>query len=128
MFVISGILALVFPSLLNWLIFALYAIMVVFQAIKWFKTPIIEGDVMTETGKTLAHAMLRFSLVKTGELLAVISSDENGHFRIYGPPEKYQLSVAMPGYLWQQAAESLSTHEVDATHGQQTVEVKMRAV
>ena len=128
LFVISGILALVFPSLLNWLIFALYAIMVVFQAIKWFKTPIIEGDVMTETGKTLAHAMLRFSLVKTGELLAVISSDENGHFRIYGPPEKYQLSVAMPGYLWQQAAESLSTHEVDATHGQQTVEVKMRAV
>jgi hypothetical protein len=128
MFVLSGILALLFPSFWNWAVFLLYAAAVAYKSIGWFKVPQVTGTVIDENGNPIAHAVIRMSQSETNQLSSVITTNEKGEFKVFGPKTKYELVVTKPGYVWAAEGSALSFYEVDATVENQNVVVAMQPV
>jgi hypothetical protein len=113
MFLISGILAIIFPTIWNWAIFGLYCVMLGMRVINWFKTPIVTGVIMNEQGEPQANAIVRLTEVESNELSAVQLTDKNGWFRFFGKKGVYQLSLNKQGYIWAPNGSPLSLFEVD---------------
>jgi hypothetical protein len=125
LFIVSGFLALLFPSIWNWLIFGVYCILVSTKAAAWFRVPRVTGTVIDEQGLPIENAVVRLSISETNQLAAVISTGKDGNFRIHGPKEKYQLVVTKPGFIWKNNQSALSFYEVNATQSSQHVVVTM---
>lgn len=125
LFVLSGFLALLFPSPWNWGVFIAYTLLVGYKAIGWFKVPILTGIVINDQGEPVENAVIRLSVSETNELSSVISTDKNGVFNVHGAKEKYQLTVTKPGFVWVNQQSVLSFFEVDTTVKSQHVVVTM---
>lgn len=128
LFILSGFLALLFPSVWNWAVFILYALLVGYHALAWFKTPILTGTVIDETGNPVENTIIRLSISQSNQLHSVISTDQNGEFKINGPHERYELMVTKPGYVWVDQNSTLSLYEVDATTSSQNVVITLKAI
>ncbi len=113
LFIISGILAIIFPTIWNWAIFGLYCVLIGFRVINWFKTPIVTGVIVNDKGEPQANAIVRLTEVETNELIAVQLTDKSGWFRFFGKPGVYQLSLNKQGYIWAPNGSPLSLFEVD---------------
>ncbi len=113
MFLISGILAIIFPTIWNWAIFGFYSVIIGFRVVSWFKTPIVTGVILNESGEPQAHAIVRLTEVETNELASVQLTDKTGTFRFFGKKGIYQLSLNKQGYIWAPNGSPLSLFEVD---------------
>ena len=127
LFFISGFLALVFPSIWNTAIFALYAIMILQKFAVSFKRPIITGIIVDESKNPLENAVIRIIAPETNELISVINTNQTGKFKIYAPKGIYHVEVNLPGYVWQEVASSMSFYQVDASIKTQHIPIVMQS-
>lgn len=128
LFVISGVLAILFPSLWNTLVFICYAVIISYQAIGWFRLPRISGTVTDSLGRHLEGAIIRLTNSEDTRLAGVVSSDEDGSFSYFGKPLNYTLTVSKPDYLW--IAENggpITSLEIDARVSRKSVEIMLTA-
>lgn len=127
LFFISGFLAILFPSLWNNAIFALYAIMVLQKVVVSFKRPIITGVVVDQEKKPLENAVIRIVAPETNELISVINTNQSGKFKIYAPKGIYHIEVNLSGYVWQELAGTMSSYQVDASTKTQHLPIVMQS-
>jgi hypothetical protein len=100
LFVLSGILTLLFPSVWNWLVFGIYVVMVCYKSVGWFKIPRLTGVVIDSGGHPLESAIVRVMNSETSELVLVTTTNADGRFNAFIDPGNYQLSVIKPGFVW----------------------------
>jgi len=115
LFVISGILAIVFPSVWNTAVFVIYCFIVGIRVTGWFRVPTVSGVIINDLGELQSNVVVRLTEVATNQLTSVLLSDENGVFRFFGKPAVYQLSLNKQGYVWAPDGSPLSLFEIDAT-------------
>lgn len=129
LFMISGFLAILFPTLINWSIFILYALIMAGRLKDWVKIPRITGQIADTSGKPLENVVVRVSLSEGNQLVSVISSKADGSFAFFGPAAKYQITAVKAGLIWQQDnAAALSYYEADTTLQAQHVSIVMAPV
>ncbi len=114
LFLISGLLAIVFPSIWNTVVFILYCLIVGVRVTDWFKVPVVSGVVIDDLGQTQMNVAVRLIEVETNQLTSVLMTDEKGVFRFFGKPGLYQLALNKQGYVWAPDGSPLSLFEVDA--------------
>jgi hypothetical protein len=114
LFVVSGILTLLFPSIWNWLVFGTYAVMVAYKSVGWFKIPRLTGVVIDTHGVAIENAIVRIIISENSELAVVTNTKSDGRFSAFVKPGKYQISVVNPGYVWTDTPVG-SFYEVDLT-------------
>jgi hypothetical protein len=127
LFFISGLLALLFPSLWNTAIFGLYLILVLHKFAGSLKRPIITGDVVDQSGKPLKNVVVRIIAPETNELVSVITTNQTGRFKIYASKGIYLIEVNLPGYIWSEAAQAMSSYQIDASAKTQHIPIVMQS-
>ncbi len=127
LFVISGILTLLFPSIWNWLVFGTYAAMVAYKSVGWFKIPRLTGVVIDTHGIALENAIVRIIISENSELAVVTNTKADGRFAAFVAPGKYQISIVNPGYVWTDTPVG-SFYEVDLTEQSQHLVATMEQV
>lgn len=112
LFVISGVMLSLSPSIWNSGVFLLYCVYVGLKARTWFQTPNVVGTVVTLKGEPIDDAILRVIDSETNELVEVTRSKPDGKFDLSLKPGSYQLSVMKPGYVWNTKDATLSFHQI----------------
>lgn len=118
---LSGVLLIVYPTIWNWLIFGLYAVLVGRRVLIWFRVPIITGTVVDEKGNPMPKVIVRLSTIDENALAAVLLTNEKGEFAYFGKPALYQLSLQRPEYVWMTGDTALSFFEVDVRNKREHV-------
>jgi hypothetical protein len=113
LFIFSLIIALFYPSWINWLIVSIYLILFLRRVWIRHRLPKISGQVVTKSGLPIAQAIIRLSMSQTGQPAAMLSSDHEGGFETNLPPDKYQISVTKQKYIWLKAGSPLTLAEID---------------
>ncbi|HEX7017743.1 MAG TPA: Ig-like domain-containing protein [Patescibacteria group bacterium] len=126
--VLSGILTMLYPTWLNWLVFGVYTVVIVIKALRWFKIPRITGQVIDDQGQPVANVVIRLSLPEANELVAVVHTNQQGEFALFVPGQKYQLGATHKDYVWAEAGTTLSFNEIDATATAQHLLITMKPV
>jgi hypothetical protein len=119
LFVVSGLLATLFPTIINWLFFGIYSILMAVRVKEWFKIPIVTGTVIDTQGQPVSNVVIRLSLPETNELTGVMTTDQGGNFALFGSRSTYQLSIVKEGYIWTDGGAALSFYELNTTTGPQ---------
>lgn len=125
LFLLSGFLAILFPSIWNWLVFALYGGLLGKKALGWFKSPLVTGVVIDQTGQPIERAMIRLGALVNNELTELTLTNTQGEFTLYGPPQRYQLAITKPGFVWYDQNATMSLYELDGSQGSQHLIVTM---
>lgn len=114
LFLLSGLFAVIFPSLWNSLVFICYCALVSRHVFAWFKTPIITGVVVEmNTGKPISQAVIRLTKPSENNKVSILQSNEAGEFRYFGKPDTYLVNIYHQDYAWVSDDHSpLSLHEV----------------
>jgi len=124
LFLITGVLTLIFPTVWYWMIFGLYVLMMGWKAVGWFKIPSVTGLVADEQGRPLEHAIVRLINSTTNQLAAVITTDAKGAFEASVPKAEYQLVVVKPHYFWEEGG-GANLYTIDTTAEPKFVTVVM---
>jgi hypothetical protein len=128
LFFVSGLLAIIIPSIWNTIVFITYGFVVSYKALAWFRTPLVVGRVIDEAGQPIQKAFVRLSTEAQNELVAVVSSDKEGYFRFFGNRDIYSLSVVKEGYVWVQQDSTMSFTVIDTRAGAEGVVVTMKPI
>lgn len=116
LFIISGIMAIIVPSIWNIGVFSCYALLVAYRAVGWFKNPRISGVVVTSDGDPQPDTLIRISKPNSNQLVALLRTNHKGEFSYFGPAERYIVSIYKPGFIWLSDSQSpLSLFEINTT-------------
>lgn len=114
LFIFSLVIALLFPSVLNWIIVSIYLLMLLRHAYELNKVPAVGGKVQDPEGNPLENAIVRISDPSSGQLSALVSTDEQGEFKAFSDPGLYEISITKKDFIWQKAdGGTLSFEEID---------------
>jgi 5-hydroxyisourate hydrolase-like protein (transthyretin family) len=114
LFIISGVVASIFPSIWNIVIFVIYSLLVSKRVLTWFKTPIITGVVVEKhSGSPVENAVIRLTSPKQNNLMSLVQTNKLGEFRFFGHKDKYLINIFHQDYAWvSEDNNPLSLHEV----------------
>jgi 5-hydroxyisourate hydrolase-like protein (transthyretin family) len=129
LFLLSGLFAVIFPSIWNTLVFICYCALMSRHVLAWFKTPIITGVVVeTNTGTPIPQAVIRLSMPSENNKVTILQSNEQGEFRYFGKPDTYLVNIYHQDYAWIAEDHSpLSLHEVHTQEGSTHIVATMQA-
>jgi hypothetical protein len=126
MFIFSFVIAIFFPTWLNWLIVGFYSIVLVRKAVLSQRIPRISGVVLGPNQQPLVNAIVRLNYSTTNQLAVLVTTNHRGEFATFVEPELYQISVNKTGYFWQpEASGTLSIQQVDARKQHQVLLIEM---
>lgn len=128
LFVISLVLALLFPSIWNWLVVAAYTLLITIRVIKSFKRPILIGTVISDDGQPSANVIVRVREVESSQIVGVSLTDKWGKFEYYGNPGLYEVSFQKQGYVWMESGSPMSFDQIDARSGTQKLVVTLTSL
>lgn len=100
MFVFSLIVALFFPTIINWIIVSLYALLFLRNIIVGWRVPALSGTILDQNGQPVEKAIVRISHTDSNQLAALVTSNYDGSFAAAIEPGSYQISVTKPNYAW----------------------------
>ncbi len=126
LFSFSLVVATFFPSLVNTFVLGLYGILLTKKAIKSTRVPGISGKIIDEKGEGIPHAIIRLTESNTNQLIALISSNEHGEFKVFTKKDLYQLVVTKQGMTIDTTSSQLSFQEIDTREESQYVVIKMK--
>lgn len=113
---LSGIFALIYPSVWNTLVFGIYCAILGKRAYSWFRIPVITGVVIDTAGEPLQDVIIRISKPGGSNVAGVLRSNTNGEFKFYGQKEVYLVSVHKQDLVWVNDSQSpLSLYQADAS-------------
>lgn len=128
LFVISGLLAVLFPTWANIGMFGIYAVVIANKARQWFRVPTIAGTIIDAAGAPLENVVVRLSDPETNQLVSVLTTKADGSFSVFGLRGLYQLSITKPNYVWEQAGEvAMSLYQVDTRQASQSLVLTMKS-
>lgn len=122
LFIISIVITLFYPTLLNLLVLCFYFFMLFKRFIHSLKQPTISGFIKDEVGSPIKNATIRISDPSKGELVAIVNTNESGYYESFLEPNKYQIQITKPGMIWIREGSQLSFEEVDVTQGPKIVD------
>lgn len=125
MALLSVLIAVLHPSIINWLIVVVYGVFLVRALPSVIKLPIIVGKVKDASGRPLSNVVVRLSSLDGNSYTAIVTSDHKGEFKIYGAKAKYQINLFKPGYEWQHDGSPMSFEEIDTRYQTKKLEIKM---
>ena len=125
MFVISLILTILTPSVINLFILSIYLLLFFTKQIRILLNTKLTGKIVNNFGKALGNVIIKIS-EESGLVLALASSDIHGNFKIYLPKKKYQIEFSREGHYWAGEARPMTLPEVDLSRGSEKINVKMK--
>jgi len=113
---LSGLFALLFPSIWNTIVFGIYCAVLGKRAYGWFRVPIITGVVIDTLGNPLEDVIIRISKPGASNVAGVLRSNTKGEFKFYGQKEVYLVTVHKQDLVWINDSQSpLSLFQADAS-------------
>jgi len=125
LFVFSLIVALFFPSIINWIIVGIYIVILIRQFIAALKIPSISGEVIDQNGVPVENAIIRISTPDTNQLVSIIYSDRNGNFGAFVDKGVYQIDGTKTNYVWTNKGTSITLKEIDTRVTSQYLIIQM---
>ena len=118
LFITTGILTIIFPTIWNWLVFGSYIIQVGFKANYWFKTPGLTGNTIDTSGQPLENAIIATVDTEVHQFANLTQTNTDGSFSAYLPKQQLLLAVTKPGFIWVENGQPITRHDLDATQEQ----------
>jgi hypothetical protein len=128
LFLTTGILTIIFPTLWNWLVFGGYCLQVIYKASYWFKTPGLTGAIIDTGGQVLENTIVAAIDADLHQFAALTQADNNGLFSAYLPKQELQLAITKPGFIWIEDNFPVTEHNLDATQEPKHVIATLRRV
>ncbi len=128
LFLISMLITLFYPTLINFLMLGFYCLLLLKRVIKSFKKPTISGFVTNTSSEPIQNAIVRISDPAKGELVAIVNTNKLGYYQSFLEPNKYQIQITKTGLVWERKESQLSFEEVDVTTERKTVDAVMRDI
>lgn len=101
LFLLSGLFAVIFPSIWNTIVFICYCGLVSKHVLSWFRTPVITGVVIEMKSSTpIPQAVIRLTNPTKNNEVSILQSNERGEFRYFGKPETYLVNIYHQDYAW----------------------------
>lgn len=142
LFVVTGILTLIFPTAWNCLVFGGYCWQVASKAIHWFKTPNLTGNTIDDSGQSLANTIIAVIDPAAHQFTALTQTDTDGAFIAYVPTAKLAaksvteltadpagllLAITKPGFIWVENGSVVTQYTLDLTQEKKHIIVSLRA-
>lgn len=113
---LSGLFALIYPSIWNTLVFGIYCMILGKRAYGWFRVPVITGVVIDSSGEPIEDSIIRISKPGGSNVAGVLRSNSNGEFKFYGQNEVYLVTIQKQDLIWVNDSQSpLSLYQADAS-------------
>lgn len=128
LFIITGILTTIFPTLWNWLVFGGYCLRVIYKASYWFKTPNLTGTVIDTNGQVLENTIVAVIDAELHQFAALTQTDNSGLFSTYLPPQKLLLTITKPGFIWIEDNSPVTEYNLDATQEPKHIVVTLKKI
>ena len=125
-FIISCLLVLAKPSVVNIIFFVTYLILMILKVKSKVIKPTITGVVTNEEGQLLQNAIVKLNEPQKGELASLVSTDATGRFEFMVKKGKYAITAIKDGFVLTQPAMSL--REVEYTKEKKFVVLPMQKV
>ncbi|MBT3249411.1 MAG: carboxypeptidase regulatory-like domain-containing protein [Candidatus Pacebacteria bacterium] len=127
LFIVTGVLTIIFPTLWNWLVFGSYCWQVIYKARNWFKTPNLTGNAIDANGQGLENTIVAVIDTENLQLAALTQADDHGYFSAYLPRQQLLLAITKPGFIWIESDSPVTEYSLDATQELQPVIVTLRS-
>lgn len=127
LFLISGLLFLVFPTLWNGLVLTFYTLLISKRLIWTFKRPLITGLVVDRDKRPLENAVIRVIEPNTNQISSIITTGRSGRFKIYADKGLYHLEAIRVDYVWTEVTAAMSFYQVDASKKPQDLVIVMES-
>ena len=115
LFVATGILALIFPSIWNVVIFGSYCLEVGYKAFYWFKTPNLTGSIIDQGGQALENTIVAVIDPASHQFAALTQTDKSGTFFSHLPAQELLLAITKPGFIWVENNSPVTKYSVDVS-------------
>lgn len=128
LFIFSVMIALIYPTNLNWIVVAFYLVILTRQAITSRRIPTIAGQVVDQQGNPIGFAIVRVIQAETSQLVAIVTTDKQGEFKGFVDKDLYQLAVTKQGFAQYNESGQLSFEQIDTREQSQYNVITMRNV
>lgn len=128
LFLITGFLLLLFPTIWNLIIFGFYCLLILYRFIALLRRPIITGLVVDKDKQPLENAIIRVVDPSNNQAISVSTTSQTGQFKVYADRGLYHLEIIMAGYVWEEVATAMSFYQVDASKRPQDLIIVMERV
>ena len=126
LFIITGILTLIFPVFWNWLVWGSYWVELVFKGKRWLEKPHLTGNTIDTGGQPLANTIVAVVDVASHQFAALTQADQTGAFTAHLPNKKLMLAITKPGYVWVEDETPVTEYPLDATKELQHLVVTLK--
>lgn len=128
LFVITGILTLIFPTFWNWLVFGSYILQVIYKASYWFKTPNLTGNTIDTNGKPLENTIVAVVDSELHQFAALTQSQSDGAYSAFIPAAQLLLAITKPGFIWTENGSNVTQYSIDTSKEKKHVIAALKAV
>ncbi len=128
LFIITGILTIIFPTVWNWLVFSSYCVQITLKASYWFKTPSLTGNTLNTNGQPLENAIVAVVDIKAHQFAALTQTKNDGSFSTHLPKQQLLLAITKPGFIWVENSLPVTEYTLDTTQESKHVIVTLKAI
>jgi carboxypeptidase family protein len=115
LFLVTGSLTMIFPTVWNWLVFGSYCIQITFKASYWFKTLGLTGNTIDTNGQSLENTIVAVVDTEAHQFAALTQAENDGSFSAYLPKQQLLLAITKPGFFWVENNEPVTEYILDTT-------------
>jgi hypothetical protein len=115
LFLVSLVITIFYPTLINILILASYLFVMTWRRLKSYRKPPLAGTVKDRYETPIANAVIRITNQESGQLSTLVTTDENGRFVANLKPDLYQLNLVKNGYTWADEGQVIQLQELVLT-------------
>jgi len=126
LFLITGILTILFPTLWNWLVFGGYSLQVIYKASYWFRAPNLTGNSIDADGQPLENVIVGVIDEERHQFVALTQADVSGSFSAYLPQQQLLLAITKPGFIWVEDGSPVTKYDLDTTQEPKYVVVTLK--
>lgn len=119
MFFVSLLFTVLNPSIMNIVVICFYLVSFAYTNLRSIFATTISGKIVGVKGRPMRDVIVRLSN-EAGSVISVVTTNENGEFKIFVKKQKYRISVYKNGYLWDAG---MSLNEIDASSGSQKTKI-----
>lgn len=118
---LSILITIFYPTTLNFIVLAVYAIFAYKRMAKWLVKPNLLGLVLdATTGMPLENVTVRLINQQQASIEALLTTNAVGKFAAKLPPGKYQVQAVKTGFVWAEQGIGLSAKEVLVAENKQS--------
>jgi len=126
LFILSGILAIVFPTTWNYVIFGLYSLGTLQKVRQKLRLASISGQILDENQQPMHDVVVKLLLIEENSVASIAISSKKGKFSFYNKKGRYQLIALKSGHEQQTTGRVMTLNETDSRYENQRVQLLMQ--